>query len=99
VIEKYQARALKQQIDRILWEVWDPIGVNTIGPRDEYSNYTNPIFELLVSGATDEEIATHLYNIASDRMGLSGATVEAMRPTVAALRTIEIPFRIRPPSC
>jgi|SRR5271165_2779024 len=91
VIEKYQARALKQQIDRILWEVWDPIGVNTIAPRDEYSSYVNRIFELLVSGATDDEIATHLYGIAADRMGLSGATVEAMRPTVAALRTIEIP--------
>jgi hypothetical protein len=91
VVEKYQARAIKQQIDRILWEVWDPIGVNTIAPLDEYSSYVNRIFELLVSPATDDEIATHLYNIASDTMGLGGTTVEAMRLTVAALRTIEIP--------
>ena len=91
MIEKYQARAIKQQIDQILWEVWDPIGVNRIAPRNEYSSYVGGIFGLLVSGATDDEIATHLYNIASERMGLGDATVEAMRPTVAALRTIEIP--------
>lgn len=91
MIDKYQSRAIKQQIDRILWEVWDPIGVNKIAPRDEYSSYVNGIFELMVSGATDDEIATHLYNIASDEMGLHGPTVDAMRPTVVALLTIGVP--------
>ena len=43
-MEKYAARSVKQQIDRILWEVWDPIGVNKISPaRDEYSGYVNKI--------------------------------------------------------
>jgi hypothetical protein len=43
-MEKYAARSVKQQIDRILWEVWDPIGVNKISPApDEYSGDVNGV--------------------------------------------------------
>jgi hypothetical protein len=89
---KYAARAVKQQIDRILWEVWDPIGVNKISPaRDEYSGYVNGVFQLLTSGASDEEIAQHLLTIVHDRMELKAAAVADMRPTVTALRDIALP--------
>jgi hypothetical protein len=91
-MEKYAARSVKQQIDRILWEVWDPIGVNKISPaRDEYSAYVNGVFQLLTSGASGEEIAQHLLTIVHDRMELKAATVADMRPTVTALRNIALP--------
>lgn len=91
-MEKYAARKVKQEIDRILWEVWDPIGVNQISPaRDEYSMYVNGVFELLTSGASDDAIARHLLGIVSARMELSGSTIDHMRPTVAALRAISLP--------
>jgi len=91
-MEKYAARSVKQQIDRILWEVWDPIGVNKISPaRDEYSGYVNGVFQLLTSGASDEEIAQHLLMIVHDRMELKAATVAEMQPTVTALRAISLP--------
>ena len=91
-MEKYAARNVKQQIDHILWEVWDPIGVNKISPaRDEYSGYVNGVFQLLTSGASDDEIAQHLLTIVHDRMELKGATVLDMQPTVTALRAIPLP--------
>jgi hypothetical protein len=91
-MEKYAGRSIKQQIDRILWEVWDPIGVNKISPaRDEYSAYVNGVFQLLTSGASDEEIAQHLLTMVHDRMELKAATVADMRPTVKALRNIALP--------
>ena len=90
-MEKYAARSVKQQIDRILWEVWDPIGVNKIAPRDEYSGYVNGVFQLLTSGASDEEIAQHLLTIVHDRMELKAAMVADMQPTVSALRAISLP--------
>ncbi len=91
-MDKYAARRVKQEIDRILWEVWDPIGVNqeTVA-RSEYNSYVNGIFELLVSGATDDAIAQHLLRIVNQRMELSGASLTDMRPTVQALRTITLP--------
>jgi hypothetical protein len=89
---KYAARAVKQDVDRILWEVWDPIGVNQYpDARDEYSSYVNGVFELLAGGASDDLIAQHLVAIVTDRMELTGATIDDMRPTVAALRNVAIP--------
>jgi hypothetical protein len=75
-MEKYAARAVKQDVDRILWEVWDPIGVNQYpDARDEYSSYVNGVFELLAGGASDDLIAQHLVAIVcallSRRFGMS----------------------------
>ena len=89
-MEKYAARKAKQEISRILWEVWDPIGVNKIpGARDEYDSYVNEVFILLDSGASDEQIGKHLLHIASETMGLSGPTLADMMPAVQALRAIQ----------
>lgn len=91
-MEKYAARRIKQEIERVLWEVWDPIGVNQFSDaRDEYSSYVNEVFELLTSGASDESIAEHLLRIATQRMGLASPTLAHMRLTLAALRTITLP--------
>jgi hypothetical protein len=91
-VEKYAARAVKQEIGRVLWEVWDPIGVNTYPEaRDEYDNYVNDIFMLLVGGSSDEAIGKHLLQIASETMGLAYPTLEHMMPAVQALRAIRIP--------
>ena len=90
-MEKYAARKVKQEISRILWEVWDPIGVNTYPQaRDEYDSYVNEIFILLVDGASDEAISKRLLHIASETMGLSYPTLEHMMPTVTALRAISV---------
>jgi hypothetical protein len=91
-MKKYAARAVKHNIDRILWEVWDPIGVNQMSEaRDEYSRYVNDVFELLVNGASDNAIAQHLLEIAIKRMELTRATINQMRPTVVVLRAIDMP--------
>lgn len=91
-MEKYAARRVKQEIGRVLWAVWDPIGLNGLqdAPRDEYHAYVNPVFELLLKGASDEELATYLHEQVVVRMGLAGATREHMRETVRALREIKI---------
>lgn len=98
MFDKYQARAVKREISRVLWEVWDPIGVNALGcPRDEYDSYVNGVYELLVSGADDTLLAEHLLRIVTDTMGLSGADTEAMRSTITALRAIKLPSRLVEP--
>jgi hypothetical protein len=98
VFDKYQARAIKREISRVLWDVWDPIGVKALGgPRDEYDVYVNGVYILLVSGASDEILANHLLRIATEKMGLTGPTVDAMHPTVLALRTIELPEAVSEP--
>jgi hypothetical protein len=91
-MEKFAARKIRLEIDRILFEVWDPIGVNQISlARHEYSGYVAGVFELLAVGASDEAIAEHLLRIATDLMGLTGLTVPDMLPTLGAIRAINLP--------
>lgn len=59
-MEKYQARQVRAEICKVLWEQWDPIGVNdTPEASGEYDSYADGIYSLLLRGATDAEIAQH----------------------------------------
>jgi len=55
---------LVNEVDRILWEEWDPIGVNDeSAARDDYSSYVAAIAHLLQDGADETQIARHLKSI------------------------------------
>jgi hypothetical protein len=59
------------KVDRLLWERWDPIGVNEHDDAEgEYSGYVSQIVVLLERNAGVEEIAQHLSEIVTKRMGL-----------------------------
>lgn len=63
---------LYEIIDNLLWDEWDPIGINDIAPRDEYQAYTPQLFSSVIKGATSDELTQALYKIESDLMGLPG---------------------------
>lgn len=68
-----EQKQLYKRIDEILWNDWDPIGVNDMeNVRDEYQSYTPHIFSLTIHGADKTKIAEHLYKIETINMGLSG---------------------------
>ena len=69
---KGKFKELYQKIDGILWNDWDPIGVNDIAPRDEYQSYTPTIFNLIKKDADKETIAQKLYEFETKNMGLFG---------------------------
>lgn len=59
-------------IDWILWNDWDPIGVNDYGgPSDEYRSYLSEIYKLLKETNEEEKIAKHLDSIVTEQMGMS----------------------------
>lgn len=61
------------RVKQTLWEDWDPIGVRQMGgPSDEYDSYAPTILRMLEAGATENELAAHLYLIATDQMDLLG---------------------------
>jgi len=58
-------------VDRLLWEEWDPIGVNDYGgPDDEYRGYVPELIDLLIRDASTQEIADRLSDIATKQMDL-----------------------------
>lgn len=72
------------EVDQILWDEWDPIGVSDL-PRDEYSSYVGPIVTLLLRKADDDEIAAHLEQFEKVMMECSRG--DDVRRKVASLLT------------
>lgn len=60
------------KVNKILWEEWDPIGVNDYGgPDDEYRGYVPSIIKLLEDNADESRIAKLLHQHANVNIGLS----------------------------
>ena len=91
LMPKEESREVRRAIRRVFVEVWDPIGVmsDPDWPRDEYDGYIGRVFELLVTGGSDDELVRYL-DWAVARMGMDGSRV-SLRTVVAALRQIPIP--------
>ena len=90
-MNKYKSHQVREQISQILWEKWDPIGVNdTPEARSEYDGYVASIFTLLMQGTSDEKIAALLRQHETVNMGLRGSSEEHRLWVVAALRQIDI---------
>ena len=66
-------KALYKRITAILWEDWDPIGVNDGKNKwdDEYDCYVSHIFRLAIEGADAVRIAGSLSSSIQQNMGLS----------------------------
>ena len=77
-----------RSIDKILWNDWDPIGVNQISEvRDEYQTYVPGIYELKRKNASIEVLAERLIEIETYRMGLDG---DIDKCSVVARKIIEL---------
>ncbi|HXS11488.1 MAG TPA: hypothetical protein VN734_02190 [Acidobacteriaceae bacterium] len=78
-------------IRRVLLEVWDPIGVrDESNAQDEYDHYLGDVFEMLTTGAPDDELKKYLNWVSAERMGMREATDEIMTSTICALRSIRL---------
>lgn len=66
-------KKIYKAIDEILWNDWDPIGVNDIEEvRDEYQSYIPHIFSLTIQGADKIKLSKHLFEIETKNMGMIG---------------------------
>jgi hypothetical protein len=75
-----------EDLKRLLWEQWDPIGVCGGGPDDEYDSYAYEVWMRLKRGASTNEIADYLRWAETEHMGLSetpGKALEIARKAVA----------------
>lgn len=74
-----EAKALIKEVAAILWEEWDPIGVNDgtayggdTGDviSDEYDSYAPSITGLLIHGADVQKVSRRLSGFVEESMGL-----------------------------
>ena len=68
-----RGRALEVQdnIRGVLFDEWDPIGVNDYAPRDEYDAYIGGIYRLLGDGTDAEALVRHLRSLEIEQMGIA----------------------------
>jgi hypothetical protein len=67
-----QVQIVYRHIVRILWEEWDPIGINEVSvARDEYSSYVAELLRLKINDSNEEDIAQHLSKIEIEQLCLS----------------------------
>jgi hypothetical protein len=89
-MSKERSREVRVQIRHVFNDVWDPIGVmsNPTWPRDEYDGYIGHMFELLIAGATDQEIEEYLLWCVG-HMGMDGSRASHQN-VIDALRKIDL---------
>ncbi|MEH6473438.1 MAG: hypothetical protein V7752_19585 [Halopseudomonas sp.] len=65
-------KAFYKEVSKILWEKWDPIGVNDGDNEwdDEYDSYVPHIFRLAIEGKDPGRIASSLSASTKQNMGL-----------------------------
>ncbi|NTS43257.1 hypothetical protein HRG84_20405 [Flavisolibacter sp. BT320] len=67
-----------KSIDEILWNDWDPVGVNDVEEaRDEYTSYALQIFGLKIHKADKTTIAEKLYKF--ELVDMEVATTESKK--------------------
>lgn len=67
-------------VQKILFEEWDPVGVNNDERcRDEYDSYAKGLVDLLKVGADETRIAARLASLQKNGMGLSAIDEERDR--------------------
>lgn len=89
IMPKEQSRRIRAEIRRVFLDIWDPIRIGgEPDGQDEYDGYLGRAFELLTSGATDQEIEEYLLWILG-RMGMDGSRV-SLKNVVKELRGIDL---------
>lgn len=68
-----QEQILYRQIDDILWNDWNPIGINDCEQaRDEYYGYLPYVWRCKLQGSDTATIAEYLFRVETEKMGLNG---------------------------
>jgi hypothetical protein len=86
---KYQSREARARIREIFMREWDPIGVSDAPEAaDEYDSYVAEAYVMLMDRrAAAEDLASYLFQIATQHMGLS-ATEDLARRSEQTAQTL-----------
>ena len=84
-----RARQILSAINDILFEYWDPIGMNDALPRDEYEGYVADVYRALVNGKSEAGLVELLTAIENERIGLR-ASLKQKTEAARRLRALDV---------
>lgn len=86
-MNKKQINDNLKTIKKILWEDWDPIGINeAVTAIDEYDSYTPEIYKMLANSADAVTVANYLTHVDTELMG---GTANPARDLLVANKLIQ----------
>jgi hypothetical protein len=85
-----RARLIMKEIHDILWNDWDPIGVNGHGPDDEYDSYIGDVYRILTKTPDASRLIEHLYREETETMGLPPRDPKCIEPVAKKLLAIDL---------
>jgi len=70
-MRKFDNDELRRRVDEVLYDIWDPIGVNEEPyARAEYDSYVPKVFQLVLENNAVEPISSYLAGAVRTSMGL-----------------------------
>ena len=85
-----RSREIMRQIHDVLWNDWDPIGVNDCAPDDEYDSYISSVYKILSDRPDEYKLTKHLLKLETNSMGLSSREETHLLPVVRKLMEIDV---------
>src|SRR5881296_3827439 len=88
--EERTERVLTYTAD-ILRRHWDPIGIkHNPAAQDEYDTYVWGVYRLIAAGATARQLAEHLVQIETDRLGFVDTDPKLLIPVAEKLLKLNL---------
>jgi len=85
---KHVKRLLKE-VEAVLWEDWDPIGVNkTPEAKGEYDSYAGAVFTVALKTHSAMAIAEHLISVEHSSMGFAKGNPKGLLPVAEKILKI-----------
>ena len=89
-----RAEEVQNEIRKILRFDWNPINIEAL-PLDEYDSYIGPVYRILASSRSEEDLIKYLDRTAANTIfGMpeksSDATREALRPIAKKLLALNV---------
>jgi hypothetical protein len=86
-----RAKEIQEAIRAILVRHWDPIGVSDLPmAQDEYDSYIGPVYRVLSSSRSEEEIISFLSHVEANMMGFGAPDRDRLRKVASQLMAVDV---------
>ena len=88
-IDPKTVKRLLKEVGVVLWEDWDPIGVNdTPEAKDEYDSYAGAVFTVAIRTHSAMAVAEHLMSVEHTSMGFEKRDSKCLLPVAEKILKI-----------
>lgn len=85
-----RALDVQESIRRILFNDWNPVGINDSGLEDEYDSFIAPVYRILIGSRSEHEIIQYLGNAETELLGKRLGDINMKRKVTEKLLGLDV---------